>query len=117
MGKDGEPVVAIIGGDQKGMEVWNPRTKTVELLWDVIPPEEGGNQGLQVSEMVTIKGGTEFILYGGYHESFQDGIWKYVVANNTWERYFLISTIICLNHLNISYFLGLEVFSLQDMPM
>ena len=91
MGKDGKPVVAIIGGsyisNQKGMEVWNPRAKTVELLWDAIPPEEGGNYGLSFSEMVTIKGGTEFILYGGWQGSYQDAIWKYVFANNTWERY------------------------------
>ena len=105
MGKDGEPVVAIIGGyeaNQKGMEVWNPRSKTVELLWDVIPPEEGGTEGLRLSEMVTIKGGTEFILYGGWQGSTQDAIWKYVVANNTWERYFLFYLIFNINNLYIS---------------
>ena len=88
--KDGQPVVAIIGGvgpTQKGMETWNPRTHTVELLWDIIPPEESGNQGLQVSEIVPIKGGQELLLYGGYQGSYQDGIWKYTSANNTWKRY------------------------------
>jgi len=101
MGKDGKPVVAIIGGfeaNQKGMEVWNPRAKTVELLWDVIPPEEGATYGLVYSEMVTIKGGAEFILYGGWQGSYQDGIWKYVVANNTWERYFLFYLIFDMNN-------------------
>ena len=44
-GKDGLPVVAIIGGQESGMEIWNPRLKTVELLWDAIPPEEGGEYG------------------------------------------------------------------------
>ncbi len=69
------------------MELWNPRAKTVELLWDVIPPEEGGTEGLSASEMVILSGGQELLLYGGYHGSFLDGIWKYISANNTWTRY------------------------------
>ena len=89
MDKDGQPVVLIIGGQgSKGMELWNPQTKTVELLWDVIPPEEGGPGGLYASEIVTLKGGQEFLLYGGDHGgSYLDGIWKYISANNTWTRY------------------------------
>ncbi len=89
MGNDGKPVVAIIGGFQelqKGMEIWNPRTKTVDLLWDEIPPEVGGKVGLWGSELVPINGGTEFILYGGVNGAYQDGIWKYVVAENSWTR-------------------------------
>ena len=69
------------------MELWNPRTKTVELLWDVISPEEGGTEGLRASEMVILNGGQELLLYGGYQVSFQDGIWKYITANNTWIRF------------------------------
>ena len=87
-GKDGLPVVAIIGGTERGMEIWNPRLKTVELLWDMIPPEEGGRYGLQESEMVILKDGKEILLYGGWQGSSQDGIWKYMSINNTWERYF-----------------------------
>ena len=86
IGKDGPPVVAITGGVEKGMEVWNPATKTVELLWDEIPAEEGASYGLFESELVTIKGGTEFVLYGGHNGAFQDGIWKYLVAENSWTR-------------------------------
>ena len=47
------------------MEIWNPRTKTVTKICDDIPAEEGAIEGLQGSELVTIKGGTEFIFYGG----------------------------------------------------
>ncbi len=89
MDKDGQPVVVIMGGSgpsTKGMDVWNPGTKTVKLLWDIIPPEEGGTQGLQGSQMVILKGGREFILYGGLQGSYQDGIWKYTSVNNTWRR-------------------------------
>jgi len=32
--KDGNPVVAIVGGFEKGMELWNPQTREVELLWE-----------------------------------------------------------------------------------
>ncbi len=83
-------MVVIIGGvgsNQKGMELWNPRTHKVELLWDIIPPEEGGRQGLQHSAIVTLNGGQEFLLYGGHHGSSQDGIWKYTAADNIWRRY------------------------------
>ena len=85
----GQQVVAIIGGvgsTQKGMEVWNPATKTVDLLWDEIPAEQGATEGLRFSELVTIKGGTEFVLYGGNNGKYQDGIWKYIVAENSWTR-------------------------------
>ncbi len=85
--KDGQPVVAIIGGLQQGMEIWNPRTKTVELLWDGIPPEEGVLGALVYSQMVMLKGGQEFLLYGGQQLTGLGGIWKYVLASNTWERY------------------------------
>ena len=86
MRNDGQQVIAIIGGQQRGMEIWNPRTKTVELLWDIIPPEEGGTTGLWESELVTINGGTEIILYGGYNGKYQAGIWKYIVSENRWTR-------------------------------
>ena len=86
-GNDGQNIVAIIGGvGQKGMEIWNPRTKTVEKITDEIPAEQGATQGLRFSELVTIKGGTEFILYGGMNEVYQSGIWKYAVAENKWTR-------------------------------
>ncbi len=81
--------MAIIGGYQKGMEIWNPQTKTVELLWDVIPPEEMGLIGLVDSHMVTLKGGQELLLYGGLQGSYQDGIWQYISASNSWKRYSL----------------------------
>ncbi len=68
------------------MEIWNPRTKTVENITDILPAEQGAKKGLQLSELVTIKGGTEFILYGGYNGEDQSGIWKYAVAENSWTR-------------------------------
>ncbi len=73
--------------NEKGMEIWNPKSKTVELLWDDIPPEQNGTTGLEDSRVVTLRGGRELLLYGGYQGSSQDGIWKYVPADNTWKRY------------------------------
>jgi hypothetical protein len=91
--KDGQPVVAIRGGwksDMRWMDVWNPRTHKVKQLWDVIPPSDLGSQGLQSvtsSQIITLKGGDELILYSGHRKSFQDAIWKYTPADNTWKRY------------------------------
>jgi len=85
--KDGSPVVAIIGGWGKGMEVWNPQTRQVELLWGEIPPEVGTSSGLEVAEVLPINDGSELILYGGYAGSNKDEIWKYTVETNIWTRY------------------------------
>jgi len=86
--KDGNPVVAIIGGAYgKGMEIWNPKTREVELLWDEIPPEEGGSRGLDTAEILPVNGGSDFILYGGYDGSYNDEIWKYNVETNSWTKY------------------------------
>lgn len=88
VGKNGQKVVAIVGGyTKKGMELWNPRSKSVELLWDVVPPELGASQSINSGSMLTIKGGTEFIYYGGYHGKSYDGIWKYVALYNNWTKY------------------------------
>jgi len=86
--KDGSNVVAIIGGFYgKGMEIWNPKTREVELLWDVIPPEEGGLHGLYHAEILPVNDGSDFILYGGFEGTYKDDIWKYNVETNSWTKY------------------------------
>jgi len=85
--KDGSPVVAIVGGDGKGMELWNPQTGEVELLWDEIPPEVGTSYGLRWAEVLPINDGSELILYGGLDGSYKDEIWKYTVETNSWTKY------------------------------
>jgi len=88
-GKDGNPVVAIIGGfpEKGGMELWNPKTREVELLWDEIPPEEGASYGLDLAEVLPINDGSDFILYGGFEGTYKDDIWKYNVETNSWTKY------------------------------
>jgi len=85
-GKDGSPLVAIIGGfNQKGMEVWNPTTGEVELLWNEIPPEVGSSPGLAQAELIPVNGGLELLVYGGFPS--KDDIWKYTVETNAWTKY------------------------------
>ncbi len=91
-GKDGQKVVAIISGNaySKGMEVWNPRTKSVELVANEIPPEQ--QYGFAWGQLLTIKEGTELMLYGGINwldRESRGGIWKYIVSENSWTRYLL----------------------------
>jgi len=92
--KDGSPVVAIISGSETGMELWNPQTKEVELLWNEIPPEVGGTLGLGFAEILPINDGSELILYGGTDGSFKDEIWKYTVETNSWKKYLNYSILI-----------------------
>lgn len=88
LGRDGLPFVAILGGFDNGMEIWNPRTSEINLLWDEIPPEVGGNEfGLLDAEMLSINSGSELILYGGNPgTSVSNGIWKFKLSDNSWER-------------------------------
>jgi len=104
--KDGSPVVAIIGGyPNKGMELWNPQTREVELLWEEIPPEVGGPVGLRFAEVLPIKDGSEMILYGGDTGStVKDEIWKYTVETNSWTKYInYVIKILTRISLNISF--------------
>jgi len=68
------------------MEVWNPRESSVEELWAEIPAEEGAPFGLSNGGMVSVRDGSEFMYYGGFKGSHHKGIWKYVVADNSWTR-------------------------------
>ena len=85
-GRDGFPRVAVVGGQSKGMEFWNPSDGSVETIFNQLPPEEGASTGLRYSKIVPIKGGTELLLYGGNKGSDHKGIWKYSVTENTWIR-------------------------------
>jgi len=85
--KDGSPVVAIIGGNEKGIEVWNPKTRKVELLWEEIPSEAGASYGLRYAEIIPVNNASELILYGGFTGSNTEKIWKYNVETNSWTKY------------------------------
>jgi len=92
--KDGQPVVAIVGDAEGGMETWNPLTSEIKLIWEKIPILAEEETFHYWSELLPINQGTGFLLYGGYKgdlsdshsHSFIDEIWKYSVSNNTWER-------------------------------
>lgn len=88
LGKDGSPLVAIIGGyHEMGMEVWDPRTSKVDKLVLNIPIKDAETFGIMDGAMVTVKGGSEFIYYGGYGSGeTQDSVWRYVVSENRWTR-------------------------------
>jgi hypothetical protein len=89
MAKDGRSVVVVVSGYQNGMEIWDFELSQVEKLWDVIPPEIDSSSALIGATMVTIKGGREFIFYGGKKIFANSGIWRYVMADNQWTKYFL----------------------------
>jgi len=84
--KDGQPIVAIVGGDYEGgMETWNPSTSEIKLLWEKIPILAETYH--HSAELLPVDQGTGFLLYGGDNGYFSsDEIWKYTVQNNTWER-------------------------------
>jgi len=110
--------VAIIGGLEKGMELWNPQTGIVELLWDEIPPEVGGSDGLRFAEILLINDGSELIVYGGDTGSTTDEIWKYNVESNIWTKYFKLFYL-NLNKSFLKYFFssGLEIFYPKEKLM
>jgi len=121
--KDGSPVVAIIGGYDKGMELWNPQTRKVQLLWNEILPEVGEPGGFSRAQALPINDGSELILYGaltypGSDASFyKDDIWKYTVKTNIWTKYYKSCLPIFYKVLKVFLFLGLEAFCPKDMVM
>jgi len=86
--KDGQAVVAIVGGaDEDGsMETWNPLTSEIKLLWEHIP--NLAEIYHYWAQLLPINQGTGFFLYGGKkgYDITSDEIWKYTVQNNSWER-------------------------------
>jgi len=83
-GKDGLPVVVIIGGNEKGMELWNPRKGEIKPL--EIPAEVGGSSSLHYAQMIPVKDESELIIYGGYGAGFRDEIWNYNGETNIWTK-------------------------------
>ncbi len=86
--KNGDTLVAIIGGaNSPGMEVWNPMDGSVNILSRKIPSEVGKFSGLVSSQVISVNGGKELILYGGFVSgSYKGGIWKYNVEANSWTK-------------------------------
>lgn len=87
---NGDPLVAVAGGrndGSKGLEVFNPRDGTVTVLSEVLPQEEMTDNQLQNAHMMSINGGTELLIYGGY-DGFTtvDDIWKFTLADNKWTK-------------------------------
>jgi len=70
------------------MEIWNPRTREVQLLWDEIPPEVGiETYGLHLAKSISVNDGSELFVYGGgFNLGSSNEIWKYTVKNNTWKK-------------------------------
>jgi len=58
--------VAIIGINEKGMELWNSRTRAIKLLWDEITPEVDELGSLKFAEMIPINDGSELIVFGAW---------------------------------------------------
>jgi hypothetical protein len=81
-GINGENLVAVAGGlNLPGMKVWNPEDGSVTNLTEDFPP------GFAGPAMISIKNGRELIFYESYKTgSFEKGIWRYNLSNNTWNK-------------------------------
>ena len=86
--QNGEQVIVVAGGihvNSKGMEMWNPNDHTVTLLATLLPNESEKSLGLNHAQLVPIKGGSEMLMYGGWQGDYQDGIWKFNLAEGSWD--------------------------------
>jgi hypothetical protein len=52
------------------MEVWNPIDGSVTKVTKELPNEEGDSASLNAAKLVSIKNGTELLLYGGNQVRF-----------------------------------------------
>ena len=78
-GDNGEKVVAVAGGRQYGMEVWNPLDGSVKMLTTSFP-----TKATEHSTMISVKQNSELIFYE--NADAMKGIWKYFQVNNTWTK-------------------------------
>jgi hypothetical protein len=58
----------------------NPVTKEVKIVTPILPFEVQSGSALLHMRMQSIKGGSALLLYND-----QNNIWKYTVANNSWN--------------------------------
>ncbi len=71
-GINGEKLVAIAGGDEDGIEVWNPADGSVKTLNSTF------SLSGQAPQMITVNGNTEMILYESVKSNGNpQGIWKF----------------------------------------
>ena len=99
-GINGEKLVAIAGGYEDGIEVWNPADGSVKTLNSTFPLSG------QVPRMTAVNGNTELILYESQKSNGNpQGIWKFsqvllFLQYNQFITYLNIKIQICLlNHL------------------
>lgn len=85
--------------NSKGMEVWNPTDNSLATLHESLPHEES-NIGLDGSQMVSVDGGSELILYGGFTGLYLPDIWKYNVEEDAWVQGPKLQKLFCHNRWN-----------------
>jgi hypothetical protein len=49
-------------------------------------PHEQDTLGLDGSQMVSVNGGSDLILYGGFAGEYLPDIWKYSVEDDSWVQ-------------------------------
>ena len=88
--ENGDPVVVILGGGwHKGMEIWDVNGGYINSTLEIPPDQEGTSEGLQDAQIIPINGNSQFLLYGGQVNGFNEtesGIWKYTLSTDSWEK-------------------------------
>jgi len=59
----------------------------VKLVATQLPTETAKSFALNHGQLLTINGGTELLLYGGWQGDFQGSIWKFVEKDSSWAKY------------------------------
>ena len=85
--------LAMTGGSTKfghylvNIELYEGRESSWSETSEKLPMESDQSQGLSYSQLLSIKNGSELLLYGGQiGDQIFDGIYKFMSASKTWLR-------------------------------
>jgi hypothetical protein len=84
---NGQTIAVALGGEAKGIEIWNPSDGSSKVLSTEVDSEVGSTHGLMYASLSTVNNGKDVIIFGGKNSlTIRNKVWKYnLVSNYTWQ--------------------------------
>ena len=75
----------ITGGQDRGIETWNPVDGRIEAIVAEMPMESGCTKAYRRAKIISINKNTELVFFGGLSDNLITEVWKYKYASSQWE--------------------------------
>ena len=73
------------GGQDRGIDIWNPLEGTIKTIVAEMPMEIGQTKPYQRAKIVSTNKNTELIFFGGMSDNLITEVWKYKYVSGQWE--------------------------------